>query len=295
MSSLVTTQRKINIGGGLSWKREGWEVLDGEHGRYDLAWQHRGSVWKTGLPSGVYDVVYTSHTLEHIAHFKIEQSIAEINRIMRPGGLLRISVPDLEKAVRAYVEKDMAYFVNEDTIHPADHLGFGSLLLNQIISPGQQTLAFDMSLEPLGSYGHTYNYDFDMLRILLEKWGFRDVTKSSYCQSSLEELREPYAIEHLGTRHEATDPQARVITKTFKDFSFVGFDNKPAISLYVEATKARDVAYSFKAEFDYSKRGRIDQEHAWRLKGLALKVASRCIDAAHQGYRRIKRLLQPGR
>lgn len=295
MVTKAPAQRKLNIGGGLSWKRAGWEVLDGEEGHYSPPAQHRGSVWRTGLPSGVYDVVYTSHTLEHVPHFKIEQSIAEINRVMRTGGLLRISVPDLEKAVRAYVEKDMAYFFNEDTIHPADHLGFGSLLLNQIISPGQQTIAFDMSLTPLGSYGHTYNYDFEMMRILLEKWGFGGVTRSAYRQSSLEELREPYAIEHQGARYEVTDPHARLLTKTAKDFSFVGFDNKPAISLYVEATKERDAAYSFKAEFDYSKRGRIDQEHAWRLKALALKSAGRCIDAAHEAYRRFKALLKTGR
>ncbi|GFK94871.1 hypothetical protein NNJEOMEG_02719 [Fundidesulfovibrio magnetotacticus] len=283
-------QRKINIGGGLSWGRPGWDVLDGQAGVYREPWQHHGKVWNTRLPSGVYDVVYTSHTLEHVPHFKIEQSMAEINRIMRPGGLLRISVPDLEKAARAYLEKDKSYFCNEDTIHPADHLGFGSMFMNQVISPGHQTLAFDSALEPLGSYAHTYNYDFEMLRILLEKWGFGDVVHSAYRESSLEELREPYAIEHAGTRYEVTDPHARTLTKTTRDFRFVGFDNKPAISLYVEARKVREAPYSLKAEFPYNRNARLDVEHAWKLKALALRLASRAVDALHEAYRGLKRL-----
>jgi ubiquinone/menaquinone biosynthesis C-methylase UbiE len=49
----------------------------------------------TGLPEGYFDVVACMETLEHIS--SPERALAEILRLLVPGGLLLVSVPDGEK------------------------------------------------------------------------------------------------------------------------------------------------------------------------------------------------------
>jgi len=51
----------------------------------------------------VFDVVYSSHVLEHLTPPKGEFFLREQYRVLKKGGLCRIAVPDLEKIVRDYI------------------------------------------------------------------------------------------------------------------------------------------------------------------------------------------------
>lgn len=53
----------------------------------------------------VWDGVFTEHTLEHLYPQHSFQLLTEIFRTLKPGGWLRISVPDLEKYVQYYTGK----------------------------------------------------------------------------------------------------------------------------------------------------------------------------------------------
>lgn len=55
------------------------------------------------FPQDSVDVVYHSHVLEHIDREHVDGFMAEIRRVLRPGGIHRIVVPDLEPHVRAIV------------------------------------------------------------------------------------------------------------------------------------------------------------------------------------------------
>ena len=57
------------------------------------------------LPNDVCDVVYHSHVLEHIRQSDALPFIEECYRVLKPGGILRIAVPDLEKICRVYLKK----------------------------------------------------------------------------------------------------------------------------------------------------------------------------------------------
>jgi predicted SAM-dependent methyltransferase len=50
-----------------------------------------------------FDVVYNSHVLEHFPIVPAESFIRECYRVLRPSGILRIVVPDLEQIVRMYL------------------------------------------------------------------------------------------------------------------------------------------------------------------------------------------------
>jgi predicted SAM-dependent methyltransferase len=49
------------------------------------------------------DAVYASHVLEHLAVGEARRLVAEIHRVLRPGGIVRLVVPDLEGIARAYL------------------------------------------------------------------------------------------------------------------------------------------------------------------------------------------------
>ncbi len=54
------------------------------------------------FPNNFADLIYTSHTLEHIPVSELNEVLLEWRRVLKPGGLLRISVPDLEKILDIY-------------------------------------------------------------------------------------------------------------------------------------------------------------------------------------------------
>lgn len=54
---------------------------------------------------GTFDVVYSSHVLEHIPRQRVPELLREMARILKPGGILRIVVPDLEGIVREYLRQ----------------------------------------------------------------------------------------------------------------------------------------------------------------------------------------------
>ena len=56
------------------------------------------------FPDSSFDVVYHSHVLEHFPKAKARRFIAECVRVLKPGGILRVVVPDLEQIVRLYVD-----------------------------------------------------------------------------------------------------------------------------------------------------------------------------------------------
>jgi predicted SAM-dependent methyltransferase len=60
---------------------------------------------KKGIPFGdnEFDMVYHSHVLEHIPKNEAQNFLKECVRVLKPGGILRIVIPDLEQITRKYI------------------------------------------------------------------------------------------------------------------------------------------------------------------------------------------------
>ncbi len=54
---------------------------------------------------GTADAVYSSHFVEHLDVPQATSFLAEIHRILKPGGIVRIVVPDLENLAREYLAR----------------------------------------------------------------------------------------------------------------------------------------------------------------------------------------------
>jgi SAM-dependent methyltransferase len=110
-----TSSRCINIDWSLPVRLKGSAVgrriapllLQGE--RLSAYQQMSGTVMRHDLRKGIpfedasVDAVYHSHVLEHIDRPGVAGFLAEVHRVLRPGGIHRIVVPDLELQARNYL------------------------------------------------------------------------------------------------------------------------------------------------------------------------------------------------
>ena len=64
------------------------------------------------LPDESVEIVYTSHTIEHIADIYVDHLFREVHRILKKGGTFRITCPDIGKCYDAYLARDEEYISN---------------------------------------------------------------------------------------------------------------------------------------------------------------------------------------
>ena len=50
------------------------------------------------------DLLYSSHTLEYFDRLQVNEALTEWNRVLKRGGILRISVPDFKSIVEVYTK-----------------------------------------------------------------------------------------------------------------------------------------------------------------------------------------------
>lgn len=53
------------------------------------------------------DVVFSSHAIEHVADHEVEDVFAEIIRVLKPGGFLILSTPDLGQVIKGIDPEDL--------------------------------------------------------------------------------------------------------------------------------------------------------------------------------------------
>src|SRR5688572_2806566 len=68
-----------------------------------------------GIPFGdnKFEAVYHSHVLEHFQKKDGDKLISECYRVLKPGGICRIAIPDLEQIARNYIKYLEAALNNE--------------------------------------------------------------------------------------------------------------------------------------------------------------------------------------
>jgi predicted SAM-dependent methyltransferase len=73
----------------------------------------------SGIPfkENEFDLVYHSHVLEHFSKEDGERFMAECFRVLKPGGVIRVVIPDLEVIVREYLK-----FLEDGIRNPLDEV-----------------------------------------------------------------------------------------------------------------------------------------------------------------------------
>jgi len=116
----------INLGCGPV-ARSGWVNCDAR----DLPGVDLRCDLRSGLALGANyaDYIAAIHVLQDLAYAEIVPALREIRRVLKPGGVLRLAVPDIDRAINAYVRRDAGYFYVPDE----DARSIGGKLVTQII------------------------------------------------------------------------------------------------------------------------------------------------------------------
>jgi predicted SAM-dependent methyltransferase len=94
--------RKLHIGGKV--RVEGWEVLNAVDGP---AVDHIGNAKDLHMfEDATFEHLYASHVLEHFDYVnEIMVVLVEWRRVLKPGGRLWVSVPDLDVLARLFLDR----------------------------------------------------------------------------------------------------------------------------------------------------------------------------------------------
>ncbi len=102
--------RKMNFGCGPA-QPEGWHNVDIQ----DFGQEYVSDILD-GLPfpDAHFDYIVCNHSLCQISHRRVPQALEELQRVAKPGGVVRVLVPDIPKAFNKWLEGDADFFPNMD-------------------------------------------------------------------------------------------------------------------------------------------------------------------------------------
>lgn len=123
------------------------------------------------------DGIYASHVLEHLHFSDAKIFLEECLRILRPGGILRLVVPDLEHQARTYLASG----------DPTAALAFNrAMLFRPEEAPDSLFLKLKLALADFHS--HKFMYDEKFLADLLHEKGYRQITRRDCHVSAIPEI-----------------------------------------------------------------------------------------------------------
>jgi predicted SAM-dependent methyltransferase len=174
-SYLKFTERKrlhLGCGGNLL---EGWlnsDILDVENDMIFIDVRD-----KLPFDNDTFDFVYSEHLLEHLSYDEGEGMLEECLRILKRGGVCRMSTPDLGFLIEFYAN---------DTVENSEYLEWASEFYWQFPTYSKALVVNHY----FRSWGHKSIWDFQLLRDSCERLGFRKVTQEDVGKSAFRELRD---------------------------------------------------------------------------------------------------------
>jgi SAM-dependent methyltransferase len=156
----ATPPRRLNWGCG-NWTPEGWinsDVKDGPG--VDLCCDIREGL---PLPDDSFDYIVSIHALPELSLPDLVPALEELRRVLKPGGTLRLGLPDLDRAFDAYRAGDDDYFVVPDE----DAQSIGAKFVTQLLW-----------------YGYSKSFFiYDFIEELLDRAGYVAVARCAFKES----------------------------------------------------------------------------------------------------------------
>ncbi|WP_125931827.1 class I SAM-dependent methyltransferase [Thiosocius teredinicola] len=154
--------RYLNVGCGRNTREQFINLDYAWRPGIDLCWDIRERI---PIEDGALHGIFTEHCLEHIAYNECVSVFRDFFRLLAPGGVVRVIVPDGGK----YLELYSRALKGEDVVFP--YVG----------AAGKKDLEVDSQIKftPMmavnrifRSYGHQFAYDAETLKAMLAHAGF---------------------------------------------------------------------------------------------------------------------------
>ena len=141
------------------------------HPGVDVCWDIQSGV---PFPEGRFRGIFTEHCLEHFPTSKVLFLLRECRRILKPGGILRIVVPDAGMYLERYYERSRqksAELFPFESHESFEGIYTPMLSVNRIYYQDREQ-----------AFGHRTMFDFALMKKLLIKAGFVQVERKKYLE-----------------------------------------------------------------------------------------------------------------
>lgn len=160
-TDVVPASRKLHLGSGTR-RVDGWLNVDVAGSDYDVDLGAAKLPWK----AGAFETAVSQHVIEHLElESELLPLLAELNRVLEPGGTIWLSCPDIEKICTSYVQHRMKDLIaDRQSRIPGFSLGPmpSSQMINELFHQGGE---------------HRNLFDFELLEWALTTAGFREVRR----------------------------------------------------------------------------------------------------------------------
>ena len=161
------------------------------------------------FPSDYLNAIYASHLLEHLYQEEAKSLLRECLRTLKPGGVIRLVVPDLYSIVLKYMNERQPelQFRGNGKLSPADKLCQGLGMRGQVPPRGNLLYRFYTTVKDFHS--HKWMYDKESLMRHLLDAGFVDVSEKMFLESGIagiEEVERKDRFDNTGICVEGVKP-----------------------------------------------------------------------------------------
>lgn len=154
---------KLHVGCGSNYKT-GWVNIDLFNPTADVALDFREPF---PFDDNSATMIYSEHVLEHFEYPRDARHILqECFRILAPGGVFSLGVPDHGVVAQAYASRDTSFFDQRR--------------LRSYLRDGDTTLMHQINYNFRQDGLHKYSYDEETLRQILERIGFEQVVRRQF-------------------------------------------------------------------------------------------------------------------
>ncbi len=187
LGSTPPGELRIEIGSG-DFPTPGYFHIDAWPWAKDL--EAIAQMWRLPLPDGCAREVRAVHSLEHVEPPRLLATLREWRRVLRPGGLVHVSVPNAPAIMAAF---------NKASV-PEKWPLIGSLLGMYVTLADREPEALKLRSD------HQIVFDRDLLAWALEEAGFRDVADRTSEVEDRHTAGWAAMVEHYSLIMEATSP-----------------------------------------------------------------------------------------
>jgi len=167
--------KKLNIGCGLNIL-DGW--LNTDIAPLSSEVVYMDATTKYPFQENSFDYVYSEHMFEHIEHVKGINMLKEVYKVLRPGGKIRISTPDMQFLIDLYN--------NDKTEVQNEYIKWSMAKYWPDINQLNDTYVINNFFY---NFHHRFIYDFKTIQYLFNQVGFINVIKTEIGESVDENLR----------------------------------------------------------------------------------------------------------
>lgn len=130
------------------------------------------------LPENSIKYIFASHFIEHLTFYDAMNFYSRCLSVLEPGGLVRFSCPDFEIWVKNYVKNNQKFFKEYKETYFIGGDGKDWAVTKAQIFSGSMFF-----------WGHKWIYDFESLKEILERVGFKSVKRRSFLKGEMPELK----------------------------------------------------------------------------------------------------------